>query len=284
MADLDASLYCNVTKHLEQGDIFSADFVTPIASAVQRVFRSSSGQHGQVVFGGKEAGKVFSRRELEAKLASIPDAQRTKTHTAPFSTTEDGHPELVVTHAHLRKYFVIATQTCDISGLDKIAYPLAIVLPVQTIQDICLQELPFIPDGTCTSIHEFLRTAIPNFSLSMTSSPYKYGEEIMEAVENWAPKTQELRQNRNVIKKALNAVRKPKGSVHYLPGDSEFDMPESIIDFTSAYTVTRESLLRMAGKRVARINSPWREQFAQNFANFFGRVATPATSRPKELK
>jgi len=283
MVDPLGTLYCNVAKHLEQGDIFASDFVMPIASQAQRIFRTVSAQHGQLALRGTESGRVFARDELEDALASLHEGQKTAMHTAPFTLTADGHPELVVTHAELRKYFVIATQTCDISGVDKPQLPVAIVLPINTLQDECRRPLPFRNESARMSIHDFLLKNVPNCTLRDVSSPYEYGTRLLDTVAAWSPSDQHQRESRNIIKKVLERARKSTTSVFYLHEDSDFNMPESVIDFTSAYTVTTDSLARILTKRIARINNPWREHFAHSFANFIGRVAVPALPQPKPL-
>jgi hypothetical protein len=52
---------------------------------------------------------------------------------------------------------------------------------------------------------------------------------------------------------------------------------ESIVDFRDIHTVSRELLQQLVtdGRRIARLNSPYREHLAQHFAVTFSRIALP---------
>ena len=112
--------YTNPDEFLQQGDIFRIDIVAPIADTQTRIFRSIDGRHGSVVFEENCEGKIFEKDELKALLGNSP---LTDLHTQPFWRTSDGQEEMVVVYAQLFQYFIIATQTCDVSGRDKKPLP-----------------------------------------------------------------------------------------------------------------------------------------------------------------
>lgn len=273
-----------VAEHLEQGDLFALDLVTPLATRAQRIFRTKDGRHGHLVFEGVEEGRLFERVELEQLLADMDAGNRTAEHTPPFGVAPNGDPELVIAPAYLRGYFVVATQTCDISGLDKPPLDAAIVLPVQTVQDMCLTTLlEFTSEGGKLTIHEFLVRNIPGVELHSMLGPAEYGRAIRQALAGWIPADKKILQDRNRVANLLKQMLKSKIGVYYLSGSETFDLPESIIDFTAAYTMQREVLLRNRTARVARIASPMREDFAHRFAHFISRVALPADRGPADF-
>ena len=52
---------------------------------------------------------------------------------------------------------------------------------------------------------------------------------------------------------------------------------ESIVDYRDIHTVSRELLQQLVTdvRRIARLNSPYREHLAQHFAVTFSRIALP---------
>jgi hypothetical protein len=70
------------------------------------------------------------------------------------------------------------------------------------------------------------------------------------------------------------------GRVHgwyFLPKSISLGLSESIVDLRTLYTVRREILdaLCQAGKRVAHLESLYREHLAQHFANTYSRIGLP---------
>ena len=202
----------------------------------------------------------------------------------PFSVAPNGDQELVVAPAHLRRYFVIATQTCDVSGLDKQPLDAAIVLPVQTVQDMCLTtRLEFTSEGGKLTIHEFIVRNIPGVELHSELRPSDYGRAIRQSLAGWTPSDKKHLQDRNRVANLLKQMLQSKTGVYYLADSAAFELPESVIDFTAAYTIQREVLLQNRSRRIGRIASPVREDFAQRFAHFISRVALPAAPGPSDF-
>ena len=68
---------------------------------------------------------------------------------------------------------------------------------------------------------------------------------------------------------------------YFLPADADLQLPEMIIDLRRLHTVRLDLLkdLCRAGKRRARIQTPYREHLAKHFADTFSRIGLP---RPYE--
>lgn len=274
-----ASAYVAVTDFLQQGDIFRQDVVTPVVDTQKRIFRTEDGRHGSVVFSDGVNGKVFDEEDLKKQLDSCA---RTPLHTNPFEFTQDNHPELVVVHAHLTSYFVLATQTCDVSGVDKPAFPTAIILPVVTVRDVCrFQRLPFPSlDDQIMSIEDFFEANADAKNLRLESDPFHYPELIRTILAEWQPPTKRIEECRNRIRNFLSGMHK-KDWMHFLQQGGEFQVPESYVDFSVAYTVPTRCLNDLKCSRIARIADPYRDQFAQAFAHTLARIAVPSPMKPK---
>ncbi|MCI0357990.1 MAG: hypothetical protein L0211_05880 [Planctomycetaceae bacterium] len=70
------------------------------------------------------------------------------------------------------------------------------------------------------------------------------------------------------------------GRVHgwyFLPKSSSLGLPESIVDLRTLHTVRLELLVDLcrAGKRIAHLESLYREHLAQHFANTYCRIGLP---------
>jgi hypothetical protein len=70
------------------------------------------------------------------------------------------------------------------------------------------------------------------------------------------------------------------GRVHgwyFLPRSPSIGMPESIVDLRSLYTIRLDLLeeLCRVGKRIAHLESLYREHLAQHFANTYSRIGLP---------
>jgi hypothetical protein len=70
------------------------------------------------------------------------------------------------------------------------------------------------------------------------------------------------------------------GRVHgwyFLPKSTSLGLPVSIVDFRTLHTVRLEVLVELcrAGKRIAHLESLYREHLAQHFANTYSRIGLP---------
>src|SRR5258708_4287988 len=195
------TFYVSPTDYLQQGDIFRQDIVIPIADTEKRIFRAEDGRHGSVVFSDGVNAHVFAEDELRVRLQGC---ERTPLHTDPFAITHDGHPELVVVHSRLSSYFVIATQTCDVSGVDRKASSTAIILPIITVHEICRHErIPFDSFGEMT-ILEFLEKNAEATSLREERNAFQFPTLLRKILEEWNPETQVLKTLRGRIRNYLD--------------------------------------------------------------------------------
>jgi hypothetical protein len=273
------SYYTSPEEALEQGDIFRVDLVAPGADEVQRIFRSKDGRHGSVVFEENCDGMVFSRAELDSLLESIP---RTALHTKPFYKTPDGHEEMVVVFSRLFRYFIIATQTCDISGKDKAPYEWATILPVITLYDLCrIEPMVFASTPENITIDQFVKTNCEDVDKLDAANEIKYVPILRQTVKEYAKSAQNKKVREDF--KHLNNYLSNYYNTSYmfsLPANETFHFPESYVDFTSAFTVPTSKLLAIKGLRLLRIADPYRNSFAQKFGLFFSRIAVPKPMRP----
>jgi hypothetical protein len=86
---------------------------------------------------------------------------------------------------------------------------------------------------------------------------------------------------RNILKAGAIRDQVRRGQVfgwYFLPAaPAPIDLAESIVDFRELHTMERRTLeyLVGAGKRVCRIQTPWREHLAQHFGTTYTRIALP---------
>jgi len=275
--------YSPPDSFLQQGDIFRIDLVSPAADEIQRIFRSKDGRHGSIVFEENCDARVFSRIELDNLLNN---AKRSDLHTQPFRPTIDGQDEMVVVFARLFKYFIIDTQTCDISEQDHKPLPWASILPVITLEDMCKTVLfPFDYTSEPTTIHDFVTKQYPDSDNLESSNENDYSNILREIIKKWLefvePKNLEKEVNR--IKNYLDGYYNKKW-VFSLPYNQRYNVPESHVDFTTIFTIPRDKLVQIQGHRFVRIESPYRDDFAQKFGTFFSRIALPTPMKPQKLK
>lgn len=285
--------YCKPADFLEQGDVFGLDVVAPFADFTQRLFRTEDGRHGSAVFEEGVPATVFSRTELENTLRI---STRTRLHTAPFGVTEDDQCEMVVVHAMLVRYFVIASQTCDVSGIDAEPLSHVLVVPIRTLVETCQSERlpfyagdpgsPFVGQTHPTedlTIHEYLVDRCKKDELLKHTAPADYGAALRLVVEDWMPtKGTTEKQNAGLIKSFINNQFK-LGHVDYLPDAPKFDVPEGIVDFSMIFTASRQLLVAQKEKRLARIADPYRDAFSRRLADQISRIATPRPKKPDKL-
>jgi hypothetical protein len=85
----------------------------------------------------------------------------------------------------------------------------------------------------------------------------------------------------NILKAGIIRDQVRRGQVfgwYFLPAaPAPITLPESIVDLRELHTIERRTLeyLVGAGKRVCRIQTPWREHLAQHFGTTYTRIALP---------
>jgi hypothetical protein len=276
--------YAEPDAHLQQGDIFRIEIVAPVADRQQRLFRTADGRHGSIAFERGEKGTVFHPDDLRDLLRAT---QRTDWHTDPFCNSPNSQPELVVVHANLIRHFIIATQTCDISGVDHPGLPYAMVLPIQTVEEICrttpVQLLAH--DGTTVTdtIHRYLMTIPAMQAMGALGKGEEYAEKLRQLLNEWTPaKNSSDRKNHGLIRDFLNKWTK-KGFLYGLRSDSRFGVPECCVDFSAIYTVPTAALNEISSHRIAHLAGSYRDAFAQQFALRISRIATPKSISPEKF-
>ena len=268
-----------IASPTQQGDIFRVDVVAPAADEVQRIFRARDGRHGSVVFEENCDGRVFDRTELDALLGA---STKTNLHTQPFQRTPEGQEEMVVVFSRLFRFFVIATETCDISGKEKAQHVWATILPVITLADLCkTEQLPFSSTADLLTIHEFLLRHFPENKNLASKGDMDYAPFVRDALKSCIQSAgiKKVRKDLSQVKNYLSSYHK-KLYMYPLRASSEFELPESYVDFTSAFTVHTAKLLAIRRLRFVTIADPYRIDFAQKFGQFFARVALPEPMKP----
>jgi hypothetical protein len=274
--------YDRPEPHLQQGDVFRLNLVGPSADEEARVFRSEDGRHGSVVFEKGCQGRVFGLRELQTLLdATVP---RADLHTAPFQLTRDGQGEMVIVYARLFRYFIIATHTCDISGIDKKRpLPWATILPVFTLAETCRNErFPLKSLRETSSIQDFLTQKTELASELVGALELGYADRIRGIVRSWIKSglTGDLLKDAQWIQNYLMNYH-TKGILFSLPGDEDFSLPESYVDFSAAFTVATTKLEALKDCRFVRVAEPYRMAFGKAFADLISRPTLPAAMRPR---
>jgi hypothetical protein len=273
-ASANPPFYIPCTEFLQQGDIFRVGIVTPLADGQQRIFRSVDGRHGSVVFAEGTDGRVFDRTDLEQTLDGV--ASRTPLHTRPFRPTPDGQPELAVVFAGFSEHFVIATQTCDVSGHDRKEFPYAMILRARTLMEICQTDQIDLQGRTQSiTIEDYLVERAGDATIASVADSNRYSEALKQLLETWNPSENADKANQRLILKFLNKIRRTAGHIYYLPPDGGFHLPELIVDFCATYTIATRQLTSFAPRRVARIGDPYRDHFARAFSDRISRIAIP---------
>lgn len=267
--------------HLAQGDIFRLRLVAPLADDEIRIFRTASGEHGGAVFDG-ESGQVYSYDDLLAALDRLPSDRR----LLPFSRTRDGLQEMVVVYADLLDYFVVASQTCDVSGVDGSPKHFGCIVPFIPLATYLARErLPIgLKDNggqdisRWTTIAGYLEATRRVDFRTARDDPFALPGVVRKVLADWNPaKGPAEKAVRGQIKSALDAaVSNSKAYTYYLPPAPEREVPEGFLDFCRLHTLAVDDLRGMMPARIAAIAAPYREEFAQKLALYLSRIATPA--------
>jgi len=278
----NAPFYAPVETYLQQGDIFEAAIVTPLADLVPRLFRSTDGRHGSVVLTGGASGKIFSPAELNTTLRSLPS--RTPLHTQAFEYTPDGHPELVVASAQLAEFFIVASQTCDICGEDKPAKELAVILRATPLRTLCMvDKLPLDGvDRPSLSIHEYLLRETGSDELKQAGNN-NYTSVLRKEFSSWQPSEKAKKEFRSKIANTVRIMLSGNANLFFLKESPTHGFGDMSVDLTTIYTVPTRFLVEIAGLRKACLAESYRNKFAQEFGNRFARIAVPEPMVPDKL-
>jgi len=277
------SFYTTVEPYLQQSDIFRLDIIAPVADTEKRIFRTHDCQHGSVYFEGKTQAKIFSEEELSESLSLI--TPKTEWHISPFTKTKDGQEEMVVAAARRFRYFILASQSCDISGKDKPPLSWGTILPIVTVECMCKEEkLPFKGTSESCSIHDYIVESCDDGTVLQNTNEFNYGSVIRSKLPDWIKESTGKKKERlQQIKNFINNFSK-KNFVHSVPENSHIKLPESYIDFTMICIVPTSKLEGIKEHRIARLSVLYDVQFGQNFGSFFSRVATRRPMVPPDIK
>jgi hypothetical protein len=186
---------------------------------------------------------------------------------------------------------VLATQTCDIFGDDDHpAHPVAIILPMRTLYDLCTREdVPFKPledghgpaDPVCT-IHDYIQKHCDNKeAVKRLNDPVTYGPFLRQILVEWKPprKPPVLRENVGSIKRVINETQ-DAGYLYWLHPDPTRNIPDAFIDLLCPFSIFTEDLLQVMAFRVASLALLYRAHFADHLGNILSRPATPNQMKP----
>jgi hypothetical protein len=277
--------FADCEDYLAQGDIFRLELVLPMPDTQKRIFRTPEGRHGKLVLeaGG---GYAFSESDLLQTLESLPLEDR----LLPFQRTPDGDYELVIVAADLLRHFIVVSQTCDISGVDSPASPLCVIARVMTIAEFCRTEkvpFPSAATGAEKTIVTFLAERLGEHIKQEAENDLTFPDYLRKALDDW--KAKDTRESpdariRGAIKTLLNNIVGNKQlNTYYLHPDAARGGPESFVEFSYLFTVRTGLLIEHQGSRIATLSSPYREEFAQRFAHYYMRIATPVPHRGEKF-
>jgi len=280
--------YSKVNSHLAQSDIFSLILVAPLADDEIRILRTESGLHGTHVFSG-EPGYIFDHDHLVETIKELPEQNQLQ----PFHN-QGGLPlEKVVVFGDLVEYFMIASQTCDISGVNSDPKVFAVIVPVIPLAAflsrerlrIGLAEEEIDDETKWTTIADYLEERLEHDFSEIREDAFALPKKIREVLGEWNPAKNTLERRirgkiRDTLKSILNTNKK---YIYYLPQDSSYNIPEGWVDFTKIYTVETQKLNALAENRVCTLSTPYREQFSEKLGTYLSRIATPASLIPPSI-
>ena len=278
---------------LQQGDIFKLDIITPVAGDDMRLFRKNNAEHGSRIFSTVGSlGKIFTPEEVTEIIST--NGKTTPYHTDPFEEDPDGIKEFVVTQATLTRRFIVASQTCDISGVDKPSeLHFAMVLPVSTFRDLCV--LTFIPllAGTestkengpyvNSTAHNFLVQHCDDCTNIQNASDLEYRSHFIDTLNKWSPpKKSYLHTNKSLIKNVLGKITKKQMyfTINETPNLSE---PMMVADLSQTFMLPIACLENQSDCRIGTLHHDLRSSFSQKFANLISRIAVPKGMQPKSI-
>jgi hypothetical protein len=114
----------------------------------------------------------------------------------------------------------------------------------------------------------------------MSADEMSYGNNLRKVISEWNPTSQDDKEKRNRIKDFIENRLFKSGHLYFLKADDSFKIPEGYIDFSVAHTIPTRMLENLGGYRVARIATPYREEFSSRFADRFSRIAVPKPLKP----
>jgi hypothetical protein len=286
MSEQNCTPYVTDCKaYLSQGDIFQISLVVPMADPEIFIFRTADGRRVSDTNQKLMSGRIFTYDELSDVIKVLPSEQR----LYPFQRKAEDKDryERVLVYADLLRYFIVLSQTCDISGVDHSPKPTCTIAPIVTLADYCqgpiqlsyedpkigqkIQETINFSDFFCEKFDPLFKDEIID--------DFKFPRYLRANLDEWrkAVKNKPLEQRFiNNIRNSLNLIFQNKLLfIYYIAPNDDYKVPESYVDFCRLYTLPRDTVENLMDNRLATISSPYREEFARKFAEYYGRIAIP---------
>ncbi|MCC7086534.1 MAG: hypothetical protein IT427_16165 [Pirellulales bacterium] len=197
---------------------------------------------------------------------------------------------MVVVYGDLFEYFILASQTCDVSGNDGPAKPFAAICPVVTMGEMLARErFPISKESRkdpakSTTVVDYLQETLQKDFSADRDDPFTLPNRVRDALAEWQPATSSEKETRGRIKNILSESSFKKSYLYYLPADVAFNMPECYVDFTRLFSVVTERVSSIASNRVCTLVSPYREDFGSKLGSYLSRVATPSPLAPPKIQ
>ena len=268
----EAAAYTIFGQRLSQGDIYAVPLVAPYADNVIRIFRGEHLVLGQkAILCNETRGNVYSFEDISAKLIECGESVEDI-----FGENE----EMAVVYADLIEFFIIGSQTCDISGIDSPPKDFAFVLPLVPLSHYLNKEKVHIKcdagtslkDGYYTIVEILEQEAGASFE-GVNNDPYELPERVRSVLEDWSPPKRSMKRKfKNAIREYINkALNNSKKYIYYLPRNYEMAVPDGIADFTRLFTLHTQLLEDLKDYRVATIQTPYKEDFSHKLVSIRDR-------------
>jgi hypothetical protein len=196
--------------------------------------------------------------------------------------------EIVSCQVEHLSFFVLASQTCDVAGIDHPAWPTCLVLKMITICDFVNgATLPFKWQESVEDIHlgnflqENLDVGDGTKLKELCTQQFEYPGALRDVFKEWKPKSNSKAQ---LFKSKLQSFLKDitdnkEGRTYYFPADAELKIPEAFVELDAIFPVNTEDLVKAKGARIATLVSPYKEEFSNRLGTRFSRVAVPVPAR-----
>jgi hypothetical protein len=247
--------------HLMQGDIFDQSLIGAISASNFKILKKM-GNDQSIDVGSVGQYKVFSSSDVFSSLKG---------------------EEFIFTELKKTKGFIISSQSCDISGVDKSPTPYCMVTPVSTVSDICMYQQFPLDDSTIT-VNGFIKEHLwaggdPNdFDLLMVDEG-RYFSVITELLNNKLA-VKKYDSIRKRLKNMLNKAFSGGEQIFCIPGDKELGLHPSIAYLDQVFIVKTGEVEAAKCRRVASLKSPFKEKFSRQQGDRIARIATAVVEKP----
>jgi len=262
---------------LLQGDVFGLPVALPRASLAITACDLNAG-------GGGSAAPPGTPYRLTVEVVAQHDGTLAPTafQGAGLQTHD---PSYVVARTVICDYFLLGSQSCDVSGEGKL--DLTCIVPFWPLGRLLGSELLPITssserDGRMSIVSYLTQEYDEDFSgvadVDM-DMPDKVRATITKHLAKAATAQKDvLKRLRKLISEELvNPFRK---STYYLPAVPALCVPEGYADLGQVYTIPLAELEERRDKRLAQLSGSYREHFSRQLGDLLSRVAVPEPLRP----